>query len=141
MKFQDTGYTIKQVQQQIHTAMEDSLRPLSLSLSQYNVLKSLETSSTVTGAQLARHAFVTPQTMHTILTTMERKGLIVRTAIDGNVKSFNISRMEKGGKVLNSADEALTKLFDQANATLTLSEYDELEHLLKKLSLGLKVSK
>jgi len=141
MKFQDTGYTIKQVQQQIHTAMEDSLRPLSLSLSQYNVLKSLETSSTVTGAQLARQAFVTPQTMHTILTTMERKGLIVRTAIDGNVKSFNISRMEKGGKVLNSADEALTKLFDQANATLTLSEYDELEHLLKKLSLGLKVSK
>ena len=141
MKFKDTGYTIKQVQQQIHTAMEDSLRPLSLSLSQYNVLKSLETSSTVTGAQLARQAFVTPQTMHTILTTMERKGLIVRTAIDGNVKSFNISRMEKGGKVLNSADEALTKLFDQANATLTLSEYDELEHLLKKLSLGLKVSK
>ena len=138
MKFQDTGYTIKQVQQQIHTAMEDSLRPLSLSLSQYNVLKSLETSSTVTGAQLARQAFVTPQTMHTILTTMERKGLIVRTAIDGNVKSFNISRMEKGGKVLNSADEALTKLFDQANATLTLSEYDELEHLLKKLSLGIK---
>jgi DNA-binding MarR family transcriptional regulator len=138
MKFQDTGYTIKQVQQQIHTAMEDVLRPLSLSLSQYNVLKSLEASSHATGAELARKAFITPQTMHTILTTMERKNLIVRTAISGNTKSFNISKTDKGGIVLNDADEALVKLFDQANATLISSEYDQLEHLLKKLSLGLK---
>ncbi len=140
MSFQDTGYTIKQVQQQIHTAMENALRPLSLSLSQYNVLKTLEVSSPVTGAELSRKAFVTPQTMHTILTTMERKELIVRTAISGNTKSFNISNAVKGVSALNNADEALAKLFDRANSTLTLSEYDELEHLLKKLSYGLKVS-
>ena len=140
MKFQDTGYTIKQVQQQIHVAMEDALRPLSLSLSQYNVLKSLEASSLVTGAELARKAFVTPQTMHTILTTMERKELIVRTTISGNTKSFNISCTDKGKATLSNADQALAKLFDQANASLTSNEYDELEHLLTKLSSGLKVS-
>lgn len=140
MKFQNTGYTIKQVQQQIHTAMEDLLRPLSLSLSQYNVLKSLKSSSLMTGAELSRKAFVTPQTMHTILTTMERKELIVRTTISGNTKSFNISSTPKGIAALNDADEALAKLFDQANASLTLNEYDELERLLKKLSLGVTVS-
>ena len=140
MKFQDTGYTIKKVQQQIHTAMEDSLRPLSLSLSQYNVLKNLEKSSPVTGAELSRRAFVTPQTMHTILATMERKELIARAAITGNSKSFNISTTTKGIEVLNDADKALAKLFDQANASLTLNEYNELERLLKKLSSGLVVS-
>ena len=140
MKFQDTGYTIKQVQQQIHTAMEDALRPLSLSLSQYNVLKTLEATSPVTGAELSRKAFVTPQTMHTVLTTMERKELIVRTAISGNAKSFDISNTDKGVSALSNADEALVKLFNRANSTLTPSEYDELEHLLKKLSLGLRVS-
>ena len=140
MKFQTTGYTIKQAQQQIHTAMEDALRPLFLSLSQYNVLKSLEASSHVTGAELARKAFVTPQTMHTILTTMERKELIVRATIPGNTKSFNISITEKGKKALHSANQALAKLFDQANASLTSREYDELEYLLKKLSSSLKIS-
>ena len=120
--------------------MEDALRPLSLSLSQYNVLKSLGASSLVTGAELARKAFVSPQTMHIILTTMERKELIVRTSITGNTKSFNISKTEKGGKALEDADEALAKLFDQANAALTSNEYNELEYLLTKLSLGLKVS-
>jgi DNA-binding MarR family transcriptional regulator len=138
MKFQNTGYTIKQVQQQIHTAMEDSLRPLSLNLSQYNVLKSLDTALPATGAELSRKAFVTPQTMHTILTTMERKELIARTAVSGNTKSFNISSTDKGIAALDDADEALAKLFNHANATLTMSEYSELEHLLRKLSSGLK---
>lgn len=141
MKFQNTGYTIKRVQQQIHTAMEDALRPLSLSLSQYNVLKNLEVSSPTTGAELARKAFVTPQTMHAMLTTMERKNLIVRTTILGNTKSFNISKTNKGRERLSTADEALAKLFDQANASLTSQEYDELEQLLRKLSSGLKVSR
>jgi len=140
MKFQDTGYTIKQVQQQIHTAMEDALRPLSLNLSQYNVLKSLGASSFVTGAELARKAFVTPQTMHTILTTMERKELITRTVISGNTKSFNISFTDDGNAALKDADEALSKLFNRADMALKESEYEELEFLLKKLSGGLKAS-
>ncbi|MBI3889028.1 winged helix-turn-helix transcriptional regulator [Candidatus Saccharibacteria bacterium] len=140
MKFQKTGYTIKQVQQQIHTAMEDALRPLSLSLSQYNVLKSLEASVLVTGAELARKAFVTPQTMHTILMTMERKELIAKATISGNTKSFNISSTDKGKIALKNADQALATLFEQANTSLTSKEYNELEHLLKKLSSGLKAS-
>ena len=120
--------------------MEDLLRPISLNLSQYNVLKNLEASSPATGAELSRKAFVTPQTMHTILTTMERKEFITRTAITGNTKSFNIFITDRGSAALENADETLSKLFDRANATLTLSEYDELERLLRKLSLGLKVS-
>ncbi len=141
MKFQTTGYTIKQVQQQIHTAMEDALRPSSLSLSQYNVLKSLEEKILITGAELARRAFVTPQTMHTILTTMERKKLIVRTAISGNSKSYSISLTDTGKALLKEAEGSLDLVFDQANDALTSKEYIELEQLLKKLSLGLKSSK
>ena len=141
MKFQDTGYTIKLVQQQIHVAMEDALRPLSLSLSQYNVLKNLNASSPITGAELARKAFVTPQTMHTILTTMERKGLISRTVIPGNTKSFNISTTDRSEAVLGEADEALALLFQNANTVLTTEEYKELENLLHKLSLGLRETK
>lgn len=141
MKFQATGYTIKQVQQQIHTAMEDALRPSSLSLSQYNVLKSLEEKILITGAELARRAFVTPQTMHTILTTMERKKLIVRTAISGNSKSYSISLTDTGKALLKEAEGSLDLVFDQANDALTSKEYIKLEQLLKKLSLGLKSSK
>lgn len=141
MKFQNTGYTIKQVQHQIHTIMEDALRPLSLNLSQYNVLKSLESNSRTTGAELARKAFVTPQTMHTILMTMERKKLIARQSIDGNIKSFNISITETGRIALEDAEDALNNIFDKANAALTSKEHSNLGYLLEKLSSGLENSK
>jgi DNA-binding MarR family transcriptional regulator len=138
MNFQDTGYTIKVVQQQIHTAMEDALRPLSLTLPQYNVLKGVKISAHTTGAELARKAFVTPQTMHTMLTTMERKELITRKAIAGNGKSFSVSITSKGTKVLKDAESALAGIFNAAGVALTPDEHAKLEQLLRKLSLGLK---
>jgi DNA-binding MarR family transcriptional regulator len=140
MNFQTTGYTIKQVQQQIHTVMEDALRPVSLNLSQYNVLKNLEASPFVTGAELARKAFVTPQTTHTMLTTMERKGLIARSTIPGNKKSFHVSIAPGGKKALAGAEQALQKLFDSANRALTPQEHAILDILLMKLSRELDES-
>ncbi len=138
MQFQDTGYTIKQVQQQIHTVMEDALRPLSLNISQYNVLKNLETSPFLIGAELARKAFVTPQTMHTILTTMERKNFVIRTAITGNNKSFSISITESGVATLKIAERSLDNVYAQANSALSTQEHAELNRLLNKLSTGLE---
>lgn len=141
MNFQTTGYTIKQVQQQIHTIMEDALRPVSLNLSQYNVLKNLDASASLTGADLARKAFVTPQTMHTMLTTMERKALISREPVPGNKKSFNVSIAPDGKKALAGAEQALQKLFDSANRALTEQEHAILDILLMKLSRELDESK
>ena len=138
MKFQNTGYTIKQVQQLIHTQMEDVLRPLDLNISQYNVLKNLEATTFVTGAELARKAFITPQTMHTMLTTMERKGLVARSPIEGNKKVMSVAITSKGVAVLGDAEEALGGVYKKANSALSPGEHAELERLLHKLSAGLK---
>ena len=137
MNFQNTGYTIKQVQQQIHVAMEDALRPLSLNISQYNVLKNLDTLSPTTGAELARKAFITPQTMHTMLMTMEKKGLIERNPVTGNSKSFAIAATAKGGTTLKEAEKTLAEVFNRGNDALTPNEHSELDRLLQKLSASL----
>lgn len=118
--------------------MEDILRPLALNFSQYNVLKNLNTSQPLTGAELARKAFVTPQTMHTILTTMERKGFVTRTSFDGNGKSFHISITDSGIARLMDAEKAFSTIFEKANHALSSSEHTKLDQLLKKLLSGLK---
>lgn len=138
MKFQNTGYTIKQVQHLIHTQMEDALRPLDLNISQYNVLKNLEATTFVTGAELARKAFITPQTMHTMLTTMERKTLVARSPIEGNKKVMSVTVTSKGVAVLGDAEDALGGVYKKANSALSSGEHAELERLLHKLSAGLK---
>lgn len=138
MKFQNTGYTIKQVQQLIHTQMEAVLRPLDLNISQYNVLNNLDATTFATGAELARKAFITPQTMHTMLATMERKALVARAPIEGNKKVMSVVITSKGIAVLGDAEEALGGVYKKANSALSPDEHAELERLLHKLSAGLK---
>lgn len=72
------GYVLKQVQQALRTAMDDALRQHRMTTAQYAALSILEESSGLSGAELARRCFVTPQTMNEIVAHLEAGGLVVR---------------------------------------------------------------
>src|SRR5918998_2119529 len=58
--------------------LDKALRELGLTTPQYATLSALEESPGLWGAALARHSFVTPQTMNGIVTNLETTGLVVR---------------------------------------------------------------
>ena len=72
------GYALKQAQQAMRSRMDRELKPLGLNAPQYAVLASLEAEAGLSNADLARRAFVTPQTMQTMLVKLERAGMIER---------------------------------------------------------------
>ena len=57
------GYLVKRVQAALRAAMDDALRPIGLSVSQYAILEALLDAdhSESTNAAIARRCFVTPQ--------------------------------------------------------------------------------
>jgi DNA-binding MarR family transcriptional regulator len=73
------GFALKQAQQALRTRMDSGLREIGLTTPQYAVLAFLEAEAGASNAELARRAFVTPQTMQAILVGLERAGVIVRT--------------------------------------------------------------
>ena len=73
------GYALKQAQQAMRSRMDRELKPLGLNAPQYAVLASLEAEPGLSNADLARRAFVTPQTMQTMLVKLERAGMIERS--------------------------------------------------------------
>jgi len=137
MQFQDTGYAIKKTQHIIHHEMSKKLRTIAMTLPQYSVLKALEDHGPMTGAALAKESFVTPQTMHTLLTSMEKRNLIRRTPEIGNNKSLNISITNSGLRLLADAEHALSGVFKKANRALNSDEHTQLMGLLVKLYDGL----
>jgi DNA-binding MarR family transcriptional regulator len=138
MDFNDTGYTVKKVQFLIHNLMNTKLLTISLTLPQYSVLKTLSNSKEpLTGAALAKRSFVTPQTMHTLLVSMENRSLIKRSAVKGNSKSLNISITNQGASVLKNADAVLTDVIEKGNGVLNSDEHTQLMGLLVKLYDGL----
>ncbi|MFD1933124.1 MULTISPECIES: MarR family winged helix-turn-helix transcriptional regulator [Nonomuraea] len=72
------GYLIKRAQAVLHQAMLDALAPHGLTVSQYAVLAALGQDPGRSNADLARQAFVTPQSMNTVLRELEDRELLSR---------------------------------------------------------------
>lgn len=73
------AYLLKRAQHAFRTHVDDVLRPLNLTAPQFAVLAAVHTDAGISNAELARLAFVTPQTMQGILANLERAGLLTRT--------------------------------------------------------------
>ncbi len=76
--YQTLGYALKRAQQAMRLHMDRQLQEMGLNAPQYAVLASLEAEPGASNATLARRAFVTPQTMQSMLVKLERSGLIER---------------------------------------------------------------
>lgn len=72
------GYELKRTQHALRLRMDDALRAVGLTTPQYAVLTLVEVAPGLSNADLARGAFVTPQTMNAIVAKLEAAGLLTR---------------------------------------------------------------
>jgi DNA-binding MarR family transcriptional regulator len=87
---QQVGYVLKQAQQALRAAMDDALRRHSLTTPQYSALTALAEGGELSGAELARRGFVTPQTMNGIIVNLEGMGLVERRADQGDARVLRV---------------------------------------------------
>jgi DNA-binding MarR family transcriptional regulator len=72
------GYLIKLAQAALHAEMARVLQAHDATLAQYAVLTALAKEPGQSNAELARRAFITPQSMNENLRELERRGWIAR---------------------------------------------------------------
>src|ERR1700709_2633591 len=72
------GYALKQAQSLLHLRMEQALRPLRLTVSQYSCLHHLRREPGISAAALARGTFVTRQSMNAMLQQLIDRDLVTR---------------------------------------------------------------
>src|SRR5215210_2972527 len=72
------GYQMKRAQHALRVEMDKALREVGMTTAQYAALSVLEEAPGLSGAELARRSFVTPQTMNAILANLGSAGLVVR---------------------------------------------------------------
>lgn len=104
------GYQLKQVQSALRARMDESLRPLGLSTPQYVCLELLSLTPEASGSDLARGAFVTRQTMSTLLRGLLDQGLVQRAdhAISG--RSLPLRLTAEGQERLTQASEVIREI-------------------------------
>src|SRR5438874_13782948 len=95
-------YLVKRTQHLFRSAVDDALKPLGLSGSQFGVLRVLSEAPDLSGAELARRLTMTAQSMNELLAVLVGAGYIDRNAHPTNRRIVRM-RLTPAGK------RALTK--------------------------------
>ena len=105
-----TLYLVKRLELVIRALMDDALRPYGLTTLQYTALTVLRARGRLSSAQLARRSFLRPQTMHEMVLTLERRGLIVREPQVGNKRTLLAGLTDAGRDLVAECTPAVLDL-------------------------------
>lgn len=107
------GYLIKRAQTVLHDAMADALGPHDLTVTQFAVLTGLHEEPGLSNADLARRAFVTPQSMHVVLQELERLRFVVRRPHPQHQRVLQAELTAAGRRILKSANDSVDAIEQQ----------------------------
>lgn len=124
------GYKLKKTQHALRLHMDEALRALDLTTPQYAVLAQLELNPGASNATLARSAFITAQTMHGIVSNLEKRGLIQRKNDVSHGRILCTELTSQGQEVVKQAHDMIRAVEERMLATVSREHKVLLEKLL-----------
>ena len=125
------GYLLKRAQGALNTAMNAALADHTVTLPQYAVLIALDEEPGLSNADLARRAFVTPQTMNQLLRELEGKQWVVRRPHPGHRRVLQAQLTADGQRVLHGCNEAVAAVQARMLAHLSAAQQRQLAQALR----------
>lgn len=124
------GLLVKETQAILHLRMAERLRHLELSVPQYACLQALHHTPASTSSELARHAFVSRQSMNVLLQGLEKRGLIERSEEPGPRRERAAALTPAASALLDHARTEVAAVAGAMTAHLTPADTSALLALL-----------
>ena len=122
------GYALKHAQSLLHLRMEEALRPLGLTVSQYSCLHRLRREPGISAAALARATFVTRQSMNAMLQQLIDRGLVARPAQAERGRALPSALTPEGIAALAAAETVVDTVEYRMLAPLSAEDTAALAH-------------
>lgn len=119
-------YLIKQLELGVRQRLDRLLREQALTVPQYTLLSVLHSSPGLSSAELARRSFVTAQSAHKLVRSLERRGLIARATRPGNRRVLRTHLTEPGLELLRHCDARAGGVEDDLVALLSSAQTSDL---------------
>ena len=132
------GYLLKEASSTLRAAMEQELRPLGMSVTQYSCLELLAQRPGLSNSELARGAFVTRQSMNVLLQALEREGLVIRLVEAPVGKALPTRLTPRGRRSLKTATVAVRSVEIRLLAGLTEVEQSSAFRILQGMIHSLR---
>jgi DNA-binding MarR family transcriptional regulator len=113
------SYAVARLERAIRQGINQRVKPYGLTTLQYTTLSVLGRRGGLSNAQLARRAYMTPQSMNEVIDALEQKGLIVRSPHPSHRRVYPATLTPKGREVLAECDRVVDELESQMLSDLT----------------------
>lgn len=113
-------------------ALEQVVRSYGITLAQLGILHRVVQQPGLSGADVARQIFITPQAAHVALTTLESKGLIGRASVQDTGRAVRSVLTAAGQRVVDACRADTQEAADELAASLTADERQVLLDLLQR---------
>ncbi|MDN5727790.1 MAG: MarR family transcriptional regulator, partial [Propionibacteriales bacterium] len=127
---QSVGYVLKEVHASLRTAMDEVLRPLDLTVPQYACLELLGQHPGLSNSELARHAFVTRQSMNLVVQRLQARRLLTRPDHAPQGRALPTKLTSDGRTMLAEASAAVRAVEKQLFAPLSPGQQRALREAL-----------
>jgi DNA-binding MarR family transcriptional regulator len=117
---------IKRAQAALHAEMSRALHEHGATLSQFAVLTALAEEPGLSNAELARRAFITPQSMNENLRELEQRAWVARTQYPAHRRILRTELTDKGREILRACGAAVTIIEERMLADLDLDQRRQL---------------
>ena len=134
----EIGYLLKLAQHSLRMHMDEKLREIGLTTPQYAVLIQLQEQPGISNADLARASFITPQSMHGIVSLLEKNKLITRNADPKHGRILKTTLTKKGHLVAKNAYKLVHDAEDEMLKKISPTKQKQFAQLLMECITNLK---
>jgi DNA-binding MarR family transcriptional regulator len=134
------GFLLKSLQHTLRQRMDEAMRThgIELSFAHFAALFGLYSEPGSNGAKLARRAFVSAQTMNSVLRRLEDDGHIERRPHPDSRRADSWFLTDEGLEQLERARKVGQRVFDRMLGSLDATELERLESYLKRCNTALE---
>ncbi len=126
------SYAVARLERAVRAAIAERVRPHGLTTLQYTTLSVLERhGAPLSNAQLARRAYMSPQSMSEVIDALEQKGLIRRNPHPNHGRQLPATLTAKGRRVLVDCERMVDELEGVMLADLTARQQTAFREALK----------
>jgi DNA-binding MarR family transcriptional regulator len=125
------SYLVKQLELAVRAEMDIHARDHGLTTLQYTALTVLHRHPGMSGADLSRRSFVSPQAGNEIVAHLERKGLIERTPDAQNRRILRMRLTKEGERVVGACEGWMDDLEKMMLAGLVQGDIKALREILE----------
>jgi DNA-binding MarR family transcriptional regulator len=120
------SYVVGRLDRALRRHLDDGIAQHGLTTLQYTTLSVLRARSGLSGAQLARRSFMTPQSMSEVLARLEQKGLIRRDPDPDRGRVLRVELTGAGREALALCDGVVDEIEETMLGQLTGGEREQL---------------